>query len=264
GGTPLAVLYSATETGGDGYDSDGVRHQPIDGNSAPEVLYSATGTGGDGYDFSGAAFVQINGAPAFALTYLGGAGDGYSTSGFLYVVPNGNLAASEAFVGGPGDGYDTKSLPFVQYLGGGTGAAAITFTGWRNSRFSGDEINAGLADPNADADSDGLVNLLEFAIGSDPRVPDAVQFSPDYRLTNLSDLGLPALGDKYLTAIVRRNPLALDATLKIEVSDDTGAFWSTNETVPVDSSPSVFIVRDEFGIREAPRRVMRLRATLAP
>jgi hypothetical protein len=258
------VIYTASANGGDGYDSEGVGFQSLDGNAAPVEPFLSSSFGGDGYDFSRTAFLQLNGEPAFVLAYLGGDGDGYDDSGIRFVVPNGALLASEPFAGGSGDGYDMQTLPFVQYLGGGEAAAGITFNGWRNSRFSEDEINSGLADPNMDADSDGLANVLEFALGSDPRVADALLFGPQYRLTNLSDLGLPALSDHYLTAIVRRNPLALDATLQVEVTEDPMGFWSTNDTVRVDASPSVLIVRDEFGINIAPRRLMRLRATLNP
>jgi hypothetical protein len=259
----LAVIYTASGSGGDGYDSAGTLFQSLDGNTSPSVLFVSSGTG-DGYDFARASFVPVNGEPSFVLSYLGDAGDGYSKAGAQFVQFNGLVLAEEPFIGGAGDGYDRMELPFVQYLGGGEAAAGITFTGWRNSRFTEEEINAGLADPNEDADQDGLVNLMEFALGSDPRVPDAFLFSPEYRLTNLSDLGLPALPDHYLTAIVRRNPLALDATLRIEITDDPAGFWGSNETIQVDASPSVLIIRDELGVSTSPRRIMRLRATLNP
>ena len=266
GGAAAPVeIYSATETGGDGYDREGVRFVSLDGAAAPAGVFTATETGGDGYDRDGVIFVSLNGVTPLDFAYLNTGGDGFSKSGLHHAALSPALAfPAELYVGDAGDGYDMKSLPFVQYLGGGAAASPITFSGWLNSRFSEEEIAAGLGAPATDADFDGLANLLEYSIGSDPRVADASAFGPQFRLSNLSDFGYPALPDHYLTALVRRNPLALDAVLKVEVSSDLSSLWSTNETILVDSVPSAFLVRDQFGVETDPHRNMRLRATLNP
>jgi|GEM_PF-3963656 len=266
GGAALpAVLYTAGDSGGDGYDSNGLRHHAMDGSAAFLELFLSSTNGGDGYDNAGAAFVAMDGQPAAAFAYLGNGGDGYDNDGLVHVLLTPALRLpDDLFAGGGGDGYDTISLPFVQYMGGGAAASGITFAGWLNSRFSGDEIAAGLAGPTVDADGDDLTNLMEFALGSDPRIADATAFGPDFRLSNLTDLGYPGLADRHLTAIVRRNPLALDATLRVEITSDISQWWTVDEIVPVDSVPSTFIVRDQFGIKTAPVRTMRLRATLNP
>lgn len=258
-------IYSASESGGDGYDAEGLHYQALDGATTPEELYAGSASGGDGYDRDGVAFVSVNGEAAFAFAYLNSGGDGYSLNGLHHgaLSPPPALPAA-LYAGDEGDGYDTRSLPFVQYLGGGDAASPITFSGWLNSRFSEEEISAGLAAPAADADQDGLANLLEYSIGSDPRVADASTLGPHFRLSNLSDLGYPALSDHYLTALVRRNPLALDATMRVEVASDLSTFWSANETILVDSTPSAFLVRDQYGVKTEPHRSMRLRATLNP
>ena len=93
---------------------------------------------------------------------------------------------------------------------------------------------------------------------------DSSVLGPDFRLSNLSDFGYPALADHHLTALVRRNPLVLDAVLSVEVSSDLSFLWSTSETILVDSMPSAFIVRDQLGVKTDPHRNMRLRATLNP
>ena len=260
-----AEIYSSTETGGDGYDREGVQFVSFDGAAAPAGVFTATETGGDGYDRDGVIFVSLNGATPVDFAYLNTGGDGFSLSGLRHGALSPAVALPDAlYAGDAGDGYDTKSLPFVQYLGGGEAASPITFSGWLNSRFSEEEIAAGLGAPAADADFDGLANLLEYSIGSDPRVADASVFGPKFRLSNLSDFGYPALPDHYLTALVRRNPLALDAVLRVEVSSDLSSLWSTNETILVDSIPSAFLVRDQFGVKTDPHRNMRLRATLNP
>ena len=258
-----AGMYSASESGGDGYDRDGSIFVSLDGSASLVEVYTASANGGDGYDRDGVIFVSLSGIVPPDFAYLGDDGDGYSRDG-LHHAPLSVPASGLAYAGGEGDGYDLRSLPFVQYLGGGEAASGITFEGWLNSRFSDEEAAAGLAAPGFDADADGLSNLIEFAIGSDPRVPDATALGPQFRLSNLSELGYPALADHYLTAIVRRNPLALDATLRVEVTSDVSSLWSANQIVPVDSIPSAFIVRDQFGVQVAPRRSMRLRATLTP
>ncbi len=266
GGVAAPVeIYSATETGGDGYDREGLQFVSFDGAAAPAGVFTATETGGDGYDRDGVIFVSLNGAAPDNFAYLNTGGDGFSLSGLRHGALSPAVALPDAlYAGAAGDGYDTKSLPFVQYLGGGEAASPITFSGWLNSRFSEEEIAAGLGAPAADADFDGLANLLEYSIGSDPRVADASVFGPKFRLSNLSDYGYPALPDHYLTALVRRNPLALDAVLRVEVSSDLSSLWSTNETILVDSAPSIFLVRDQFGVMSDTHRNMRLRATLNP
>lgn len=260
-----AALFTASSSGGDGYDTDGTRFVQLDGASTPAALFTASNTGGDGYDFSRVAYISLDGAGLSEVAFLGNSGDGYSSRGFLHVLLDpAMLPPAALFAGGSGDGYDSRLLPFVQYMGGGGAASGVTFAGWSNSRFSDSEALDGMAEPGVDADGDGMANLLEFALGSDPRVADATLFGPDFRLSNLADLGLPALPDKYLTAIVHRNPFALDTTLRVEVSSDAAAFWSVNETVQVESSSSIVIVRDELGAKTAPRRLIRLRATLNP
>ena len=266
GGDGAAVeIYSAGASGGDGYDNHGRSYVRLDGIVPPVELYTASDAGGDGYDRAGVKFISFSGEAAIEFTYLGNGGDGYSLHGLRHNAINPALAPPAAiFAGDAGDGYDKRALPYVQNLGDDAAASPITFSGWLNSRFSEEEIAAGLAAPDADADFDGLGNLLEYAIGGDPRLVDASALGPQFRLSNLSEFGYPALPDHFLTALVHRNPLVLDAVLSVEVSSDLSSLWSTNETILVDSAPSAFLVRDQFGVKSDPHRNMRLRATLNP
>ncbi len=48
-----------------------------------------------------------------------------------------------------------------------------TFTVWQTSHFTSEEITAGNAEATTDIDSDGQSNLMEYALGTDPRVQSA-------------------------------------------------------------------------------------------
>ena len=48
----------------------------------------------------------------------------------------------------------------------------FTFAAWRDSRFSPTDMATGLTGMSADFDSDGMVNLLEYAFGNNPKVTD--------------------------------------------------------------------------------------------
>lgn len=48
-------------------------------------------------------------------------------------------------------------------------ATGQTFTSWQAAYFNPAEITAGLAADTAHPDADGLVNLLEYALGTNPR-----------------------------------------------------------------------------------------------
>jgi hypothetical protein len=52
------------------------------------------------------------------------------------------------------------------------GTAPAGFAAWQEENFSGLDLgNPGISGPSADPDGDGLTNLVEYALGSNPRVP---------------------------------------------------------------------------------------------
>ena len=49
-----------------------------------------------------------------------------------------------------------------------------TFALWQQSKFTAAELaSAALSGPDADPDQDGIVNLLEYAFGLEPKSPDS-------------------------------------------------------------------------------------------
>jgi hypothetical protein len=265
GSTADPAPYTSSVFGGDGYDTRGLQNNRLDGFNEPVEIYTSSVSGGDGYDTSGISFVDLTGASAALVSYLGGGGDGYDDEGLRNLLLDASLALpSFVYTGGGGDGYDTETVPYVLFLGNGGAAVPMTYSIWRDAYFSSAEIAEGLAADGVDADGDGLGNLIEYTTGGDPRTADSGVFGPQFRLSDLSDFGRTPLPDKHLTVIVRRDPRIFDATLAVEFSSDTFSLWNTGEAVVVNSTPSVSIVRDSVGVQDAPRRLLRLRATLNP
>lgn len=106
------------------------------------------------------------------------------------------------------------------YQGSATGTLVISprnFANWEASRFTQQEILEGKSAPDADPDRDGLTNLAEYALGTDPHT-----FTPQPAVTRTqSELSLtfqrPAhVGDVIYQAETSRDlanwqPVALDA-----------------------------------------------------
>ncbi|MCB1098758.1 MAG: hypothetical protein KDN22_24510 [Verrucomicrobiae bacterium] len=94
----------------------------------------------------------------------------------------------------------------------------FTFARWVKS-FDG--LESPVATPIADPDGDGLTNLMEYALGGDPAVPDAVSLVP--KLVEFKKSGRE-LFLSYSRRIAQPSSLSLkgvtDLTYGIEVSDD--------------------------------------------
>lgn len=265
GAVPNPSPYVSSGTGGDGYDLRGLALYRLDGAPPVSELYLSSSTGGDGYDRAGMIHQSLSGEPQFVTTYLGAQGDGFDSAGLRNLALDpASLPPVAVYEGNQGDGYHLATAPSIYWLGQDGEAFPMTYAIWRALQFTQEEADAGLDADIADLDHDGLPNLLEYTLGSDPRTPDFAVYGPQIRVSNLSDLGLRPLPQHHLIAIVRRNPRIFDARLAVEVSDDPGSLWDSQGLIPVDSLPSIFIVRDPMSIKTAPRRMMRLRATLLP
>ena len=106
----------------------------------------------------------------------------------------------------------------------------------------------------ADPDRDGLSNLMEFALGTNPAVAGL--------------LGMPVQameligGENFPVLTVTRNPTAAGLSFRVEVTDDF-AVWRSGvaEFVTLEDTPSRLRVRDALPLSAAARRFHRLVVT---
>jgi hypothetical protein len=84
-----------------------------------------------------------------------------------------------------------------------------TITSWRTACFSSQEIANGLAADSADPDGDGVNNLLEYALGGNPKGPD----------TNLLPVA-QSDASGYLKLVFKRDANKPDLTYTVESSSD--------------------------------------------
>ena len=132
-----------------------------------------------------------------------------------------------------------------------TQSAAVTiqdkpFDAWRFAAFTGPELaNAAISGENADPDGDALPNLVEYALGLDPRI------------SNVSTVTASRSGG-YLTLSASKNIAATDISWNAEVTADLQGWQAA---VIVTNTASSFIARDSVLAANAARRFIRLKIT---
>ena len=119
---------------------------------------------------------------------------------------------------------------------------------WRAIHFT----ETALADPavsgfDADPDGDGLNNLFEYAIGTDPYGSGV---DGRYTATLAADNGTD-----YLTVTALKNPAATDVQFSAEVSADFVS-WTNDVTILLNDL-TTFSARDNTPVPAAPRRFLR-------
>jgi hypothetical protein len=143
-------------------------------------------------------------------------------------------------------------------------AATVTlrdkpYDAWRHARFTAPQLaDPAVSGPEADPEADGLVNLLEYALGAEPLLTDAPTAAP---VLGVDAEGRPTL--TYLQATGR-----VDLVYAVEWSADLGApGWSTGagvvtETarVPVAGGELVTVRAEATPVLE-PLQFLRLRVT---
>ncbi|RFC48369.1 MAG: Calx-beta domain-containing protein/PKD domain-containing protein [Verrucomicrobia bacterium] len=133
----------------------------------------------------------------------------------------------------------------------------LSFTGY-TSPFSHWLATAGIGDPGndaaetfADPDQDGLLNLLEYASGTDALAADA---SPQV-------ISFVTVGpDRFLRLSIPKNPAATDVSFTVETSSDLVNWSSTGLVIEVNTATQL-VVRDHLPMSSGPRRFIRVRVS---
>lgn len=222
------------------------------------------------------------GANGGALTNVGGVQDTYSPTNLVYCLPTNAVTTTLLWTNlvrefdcgvwqAPSNGACQFRFAIAGKHANSTGYALVldyvkltpvpappqvsALEQWRIEKFGADAGNPEIAGDAADPDHDGLPNLLEYALGREPLVPDAAGF-----LTAKEDMG-------YLSVAYHRAKAATDVTVSVEVAGEFAAGWSVNTgpTVVTDDGNGLtetVKVADSVPIQSAPQRYMRLRAHL--
>jgi len=137
------------------------------------------------------------------------------------------------------------------------------YADWVSLAFPG-ETNEMIIGPHGDPDLDGVRNLVEFALGLTPGIPDARPFGP-------ASPGLPVGGlvevsnASHLVLRVKRPTGLLQIAYAVEISPDLVQWFDAPPpSGPVDNGDGTetLVFQDPVATRDAPSRYLRLRVTL--
>lgn len=184
------------------------------------------------------AYDSVN--PNDFFLFVGNDNDFQSSTG-AYMLANGALQSYDS-----GLSNDTIVLAYrVRIL-----APGIALQAWRSANFGTTATNGNLAD-TADYDSDGLKNILEFALGTDPKASGPTPWTTDIETIS---------PDRYLRLAVPKNFAASELTYVIEASPNLSPLSWTPAIVESNTATQL-IARDSVKISGTARRFMRLRVT---
>lgn len=219
--------------------------------NAGSAVLSVTRTGGSTGPVS-VNYATANGSASAGADYTAVTGQLNWLDGDTSPKAISILVANTASIGASKNLSVTLSGPLYASLGGTTTASlTITETPFNSWLFThlGAGANSPSAAPAADADKDGLPNLIEYALGSLPANP--VSAAPPSVMLNGS----------HLEMTFTKHPN--DVTYIPEVSGDL-VTWTTNTTdVTPQGSPAGFtVVRDNIATTSVARRFFRLRVTM--
>ncbi len=120
------------------------------------------------------------------------------------------------------------------------------FDAWRFGYFNSSELgDPATSGPVADPDSDQLQNLIEYALGLNPKSRGVTTAS----VTQSSG---------YLTLTAPKNPAATDISWSAEVTADL-THWTS--AVTLTNTSTSFQARDSIPVSSAPKRLIRLKIT---
>jgi uncharacterized delta-60 repeat protein len=232
-GSPASNLVRLNSSG----TADATFTSPALNNSAQMLLVQPSGQILVGGGFTG-RLLRLTSSGATDPTWNPGGNPGGSVNA---LAPSG----SSLLVGGNFFSYGgTSSRPIVRVAAGGGDA----YDTWKLTRFSVTQFANGSSEPGADPDGDGLSNLLEMALGSNPAGPPGSSASPVFRTISS---GLQS----YLEIEFNKGPDADTLWISGQFSNDL-SLWLPSAPVPggsstysiIEDSPARLILRDNLPI----------------
>jgi len=139
-----------------------------------------------------------------------------------------------------GDSITFDDYTFTGYLS--------PFAKWLDQNSVGDE-NSITAESTLDMDHDGLLNLMEYAIGTNGTVQNG-----NPQVVSLASVNT----DQYLRISIPKNPVATDVTFTVEATSDLQNWSSVGLVTEVNTSTQL-TVRDSVPMGSGVRRFMRVR-----
>lgn len=127
-------------------------------------------------------------------------------------------------------------------------AYTTPFAQWLDTTNTGNENNQ-VTEANLDADGDGLLNLMEYAIGTNGTVQNG-----NPQVVSLTSVNT----DQYLRISIPKNPAATDVTFTVEATSDLQN-WSSAGLVTEVNTSTQLTVRDSVPMGSGVRRFMRVR-----
>ncbi|MCP5535149.1 MAG: hypothetical protein H7A51_02820 [Akkermansiaceae bacterium] len=230
---------------------DGTFTAPGFDNTVQDVIAQANGKTAVGGWFTSPAgrLERLTASGVADSTFMQGTGP----SGSVYELATDNDGS--LWVGGNFYSYNGSSCrPVIRIAGGET-----PYDIWAKTRFSAAEFANGDADPDADPDGDGMINLVEMAMGTNPLVANsdpvfAIPANGGVTLQNIA-------GQNYLQITLDKASLEKGAWFLAQFSSDLVA-WSPVSPSPaanatyevIEDSATTFTVRDKTPVSTlAPR-----------
>jgi uncharacterized repeat protein (TIGR01451 family) len=144
--------------------------------------------------------------------------------------------------------FDTTNSTDLDFIVQGTVSPVLTpIETWRQQWF-GTISNAGYAADTYVFTSDGMANLLKYAMGLNPLLPTNNPATVD-------------ISTGFLRFTVPKNPSATDVSLMLVGTDDLGSAWETNGIVVDQNTATLFQAHYGVPIGSSAKRFMRLGVT---
>jgi autotransporter-associated beta strand protein len=118
---------------------------------------------------------------------------------------------------------------------------------WEIEKFG--HANQGANPPDGDPEGDGLTNLMEYALDTDPLAATTNPIVHDL---------VPPGHEQFLRLTIPKNPAATNLTYIVETCGALNDWSSANTTIEADTATQL-IVRDNFTTATAARRFIRLK-----